>query len=129
MSEQTLLDAVEAQRGLAREIHAVRCDQLGSLDAEDYARLQLLLDARQALLSRLSPLQFPPDDWERYAASRQDHILTLRAEVERLLKEILVMDQIARQKIESHRDELQAAIREVRRGRQGLAGYRQALEP
>jgi hypothetical protein len=129
MSEQTMIDAVAAQRALVREIHAVTCDQLSSLDAEDYARLQVLLDTRQALLTRLSRLHFPPDDRERYSASSQDRILTLRGEVERLLKEILVMDQIAREKMESHRDELQTAIREVRRGRQGLAGYRQALEP
>ena len=129
MNTQTFWETLEAQRAIVREISAATRDQLSALDAEDYEQLRLLLDTRQVLLNRLDPLQYPPNDWECSTPSDQHRLTELRGEIERLLKEILAMDQIAREKMESSRDELHAAIREVRLGRQGLAGYRQALGP
>lgn len=126
---RVFLERIEQQRALCHELYAVTREQLASLDSADYERLQILLDKRQALLERLTPLDPDlPGDWESYSAVERDSISQARQEVAQLLRDILAMDQSARGRMESHRAELQLAIREVRQGRQGLAGYRQTLE-
>jgi len=122
------MSGIEEQRILCHELYAVTRDQLESLEHADYERLQMLLDKRQALLDRLVPLEALPAKAGKDRVVDHDHFAPAREEIARLLREILVMDHEARDRMEAQRSELQSAIREVRHGREGLAGYRHALE-
>ena len=128
MLKQGIFEALEMQRAIVHEIFAVTRDQVRALDSEDYERLHALLETRQDALNRLGSLKFSPADSVCATVADQQRLTELRGEIEQLLREILVMDQAARARIECHQDELRRAIQEIRRGRQGLAGYRQALE-
>ena len=128
-TEPMWLEIIEQQRAICHELYAVTRDQLASLEAADYDRLQLFLNKRQALLERLIPLDtLPAEDLEAFGEVERRQIERTRQEISRILSEILAMDQSTRCKMESHRAELQLAIREVRQGRQALAGYRHILD-